>query len=208
MKTIRIKLILIFSGFMIAFVICGILFNMVFLEKYYIYKNKSIFTEASKNIANEYTNNRNNVLNYIDIIDRVEGISCTIADNNLEIKFNSYPQKAGVESQKLPNEIETLIKSNEASLSKGFIYSIVEKPQEQAAILVYISKIDNGNLIVLKKSMKGIIDSVAIANQFYIFAGLILIFLGAIFIFIFAGRITKPIREMSAIAEDISKSRK
>ena len=160
--------------------------------------------EASKNIANEYTNNKSNVLSYIDIIDRVEGISCTIADNNLEIKFNSFPQKAGVESQKLPNEIETLIKSNEASLSKGFIYSIVEKPQEQAAILVYISKIDNSNLIVLKKSMKGIIDSVAIANQFYIFAGLILIFLGAIFIFIFASRITKPIREMSAIAEDIS----
>jgi signal transduction histidine kinase len=52
--------------------------------------------------------------------------------------------------------------------------------------------------------MKGISESVAIANQFYIVAGLIIILLGGLFIIIFSKRITEPIVEMSNVAESIA----
>jgi signal transduction histidine kinase len=52
--------------------------------------------------------------------------------------------------------------------------------------------------------MKGIQESVAIANQFYFFAGFVIILFGGIFIFIYSKKITRPIIEMSNVAEDIS----
>ena len=60
------------------------------------------------------------------------------------------------------------------------------------------------NIIILKKPVKSIHESVSIANQFYIFAGVIVIFIGGIFILIFSKKITKPIIEMSNVAENIS----
>ena len=40
MKTIKTKIFLIFTIFMIFVVVCGIVLNSIFLESYYIYKNK------------------------------------------------------------------------------------------------------------------------------------------------------------------------
>jgi hypothetical protein len=89
MKTIRTKLFLLFAIFMVSLVLCGILLNALFLQKYYIYKNKNTFVETSKRIGDEYTNNTNNIEHYIDQIDRLDGISCTIADRNMNAIFNS-----------------------------------------------------------------------------------------------------------------------
>ena len=61
-----------------------------------------------------------------------------------------------------------------------------------------------GEFIILRKPVKGIRENVSIANQFYIFAGLIVIFVGGIVILIFSKKITKPIIEMSNVAENIS----
>src|SRR5471030_414006 len=63
---------------------------------------------------------------------------------------------------------------------------------------------NNGELIILRKPVKSIRESVSIANQFYIFAGTIMLLLGGIFILIFSKKITKPIIEMSKVAENIS----
>ena len=60
------------------------------------------------------------------------------------------------------------------------------------------------NFIILKKPFKSIGQSVSIANQFYMIAGFIVIFIGGIFVLIFSKKITKPIIEMSNVAENIS----
>ncbi|WP_258049722.1 HAMP domain-containing sensor histidine kinase [Clostridium weizhouense] len=85
-----------------------------------------------------------------------------------------------------------------------YVYSIIENQNEQEPKVVFLSKMDDGELIILRKSMKGISESVYISNQFYIIVGVFIIFIGIIFIFIFSNKITKPIRQISNIAEDIS----
>lgn len=204
MKTIRTKLFLLFAIFMVLLVLCGILLNALFLQKYYIYKNKNIFVETGKRIDDEFINNRNNIEYYINQIDRLEGISCTIADRNSNAIFNSFPEKSGRDPARLPGEIEQLIRDNDEKLFNGNIYTVVEKNNDQAPKLVFVSRMGSGDLIILRKPMKGIQESVEIANQFYFFAGFVIILMGGIFIFIFSGKITKPIIEMSDVAEDIS----
>lgn len=199
MKTIRTKLFLLFVIFMISLVLCGILLNALFLERFYIYKNRNIFIETSKQISKEYSVNKKNISEFINIIDRINGTSCIVTDRNLNIKYNSFSKKSV-----LPKEIEQLAVENDLKLYKTYVYSIIEKKEGQAPKLVFMSRMGNGGLVILTKPMKGISESVSIANQFYVFAGLIIILLGGTFIFIFSKKITNPIIEMSSVAENIS----
>jgi len=204
MKTIKTKLFLIFSIFMVSFVLWGILLNALFLEHYYIYKNKSIFLETNKKITHMYINNRKDLDEFLKTTDRTEAINITITDNNLNIKYSSLPQKVDSLHQRLPSEIEQLIREKENTLKKSYVYTIVDRPDHPEREIVFLSQQDGKEIIILKKSMKGIRESVSIANQFYIFSGLMIILFGGIFIFIFSIKITGPVIEMSTVAESIS----
>ena len=131
-------------------------------------------------------------------------ISTTIADQNFNVEFTSIHQKSSTNEKRLSKEIKQLILDNEKKISKKYIYYTEEKNNTQNTKLVFISKMSNGEFIILKKPVKGIRESVSIANQFYMFAGVIVIFIGGIFILIFSKKITKPIIEMSNVAENIS----
>ena len=204
MKTIKIKLILIFMILMISLVISGILLNSIFLESYYIYKNKGIFVSVSEKISDEYINNKENSNEYINMINSIDGISTTIVDQNFNIEFTSINQKSNSNEKPVSKEIKQLILNNEKKISKKYIYDVEQKNNDQNTKLVFISKMSTREFIILRKPVKGIHESVSIANQFYIFAGLIVIFVGGIFILIFSKKITKPIIEMSNVAENIS----
>lgn len=204
MKTIKTKLFLLFAILMVSVVFCGILLNALFLERYYIYKNKDIFIETSQKISEEYIVNKKNISEFINEIDRIDGISCTITDKNLKMKYNSFPKKSGPGALRLPKEIAELAKENELKLLKTYVYSIVEKKEGQAPKLVFLSSISKGGLIILTKPMKGISESVSIANNFYVLAGFIIVLIGGTLIFHFSNKITKPIIEMSNVAENIS----
>ena len=204
MRTIRAKIAFIFTMFMVLLVLIGIGLNALFLEQYYIYKNRDVFISVSETINLEYMNNKKNIDNFIDLIDRVDGINSTIADKNLAAKYNSFPQKSDPNPARLPNEIEYLILQNKQKLDTSYIYTVVGKSKAQAPKLIFISRMDNGEILILKKPMKGIGESVSIANQFFLLSGLLVIGLGGIFIFVFSKKVTKPVVEMSKVAESIA----
>lgn len=204
MRTIRTKLFLIFTIFMILVVLCGVLFNSIFLNSYYIYKNKGIFISLSEKISDEYINNKENSDEYINMLDSTDNISTTIADKNLNLEFTSINEKSSINKTRLSKDVKQRILENEKKISTKYIYYAEEKNDAQNQRLVFISKMSNGEFIILKKPLKGISESVSIANQFYMFAGGIIILIGGIFIVIFSKKITKPIIEMSAVAESIS----
>lgn len=204
MKTIRTKMAVIFVVFMVSLVLCSILLNALFLERYYIYKNRGVFVATNVSINEEYVRNIDNIADFINSIDRIEGISCIITDRNQNVKYNSFPQKSDPDAMRLPGEIEQLIFQNKSKLLNSYLYYVIEKPNDQAPKLVFISQMSGGELIILRKPLKGISESVSIANQFYIFAGLMIIFIGGLLIFTFSKKITKPVIEMSNVAEGIS----
>jgi len=204
MKTIKTKIFIIFTMFMFFVVLVGIILNSIFLEKYYIYKNKVVFISISEKISNEYMDDKENSYEYINNIVSFEDISTTIVDQNLNIEYNSEPLKKETNDKRFSKEIRQVILDNEKKISNKFIYYTEEKNNAQTNKLVFISKMSNGEFIILKKPFKSISQSVSIANQFYLISGFIVIFIGGIFILIFSKKVTKPIIEMSNVAEDIS----
>lgn len=204
MKTIKTKIFIIFTIFMFLVVLSGIILNSIFLEEYYIYKNKNVFISMSEKISNEYINDKENSYEYINNLVSFENISTTIVDQNFNIEYNSERIKKEINDKRLSKEIRQAILDNEKKLSNRFIYYTEEKNNTQTNKLVFISKMSNGEIVILKKPFKSIGQSVSIANQFYLISGFIVIFIGGIFVLIFSKKITKPIIEMSSVAEDIS----
>lgn len=205
MRTIRAKLFMIFSAFMIALIVLGVIFNALFLEDYYIYKNRDIMVDLGKQIELSYKLERQDTEKFINQIDRLEGVSCLITDAQWTVRLTSIPQRLTPDEMRLPSEIDQLLRTYENKLSKGeAVYTVIEKPLDQAAKLMLAKKMENGDLIILRKPIKGIQESVAIANQFYWLAGIILIFIGGLFLAVFSKALTKPLRDMSITANEIA----
>ncbi len=203
MGTIKRKLVFIFTIFMISLVLGGILINSIFLEYYYIYKNKVNLVQMSEKIKEEYGEDKENN-EYADMAQRIDNINTIIVDENYNIKYNSLRLKSNDEEKRLSKELKQAILDNEKKLLKKYLYYTEEQNNAQRTKLVFISKINDNEYIILQKSFKSIRDSVVTANEFYIFAGCIVIVIGAVFILIFSNKITKPIIEMSKVAENIS----
>jgi len=204
MKTIKTKLFLSFFTFMMTFVFCSILLNTLFLEKFYIYKNRAIFTKTADEIIEAYNSNVEAFKDYIKAIDRSEGMSIVISDKDNIIKYSSYPQKQEYGDVKLPGEIVEALKNNKINLNKTYFYSVIEGAESGNKNITYISNINNEDILVLKKPLKGIVESTRIANEFFIFIGGVLCLIGGLITYIFSKRISKPIIVMSDVAEGIA----
>ena len=204
MKTIKTKLFLTFLLSMVAFIALCILLNIVFLEKYYIFANKDSFIKAEFKIKDEYINNLKNIDQTLNSVDRVDGIKCTIANNDMKNLYDSSPSRLDGKTIFLPSEIEQLIKADRENSSAKYIYTIVESPDFGNKNITYISKLDEKTFIILQKSIDSIVESSKIANTFFVFTGLFIILLGSVFIYIFSKKLTMPIVEMSIISEDMS----
>ncbi|WP_315068179.1 HAMP domain-containing sensor histidine kinase [uncultured Clostridium sp.] len=157
----------------------------------------------SEKIKEEYGEDKENN-EYADMAQRIDNINTIIVDENYNIKYNSLRLKSNDEEKRLSKELKQAILDNEKKLLKKYLYYTEEQNNAQRTKLVFISKINDNEYIILQKSFKSIRDSVVTANEFYIFAGCIVIVIGAVFILIFSNKITKPIIEMSKVAENIS----
>jgi two-component system sensor histidine kinase VanS len=205
MKTIRIKLFLIFLLFMVGFVSCSILLNLLFLERYYISQNKGLFIAQARNVAKQYSNDRNELESLLGEIDRVNNISLMITNQQNEIVVSSFPPRRGLRPTKVPPEIEELIQENINRLEESYLYTAVERRDNPNREIVFIIRLErSGEMLIMRKSIRGINESSAIAIRFFIFSGVFLSLVGGIIIFYFSSKLTRPIIEMSRIAERIS----
>ncbi|WP_258049721.1 hypothetical protein [Clostridium weizhouense] len=110
MKSIRIKISLIFALAMLFMIALGIIINNLFLEKYYIYKNKSIFIDVNEKIKDKYRNDREDFVDYIKFINEIENVNCMVTDSNLQVQYTSITRRGGFNPARLPNDVEKIFK--------------------------------------------------------------------------------------------------
>lgn len=199
-KSIRKNLFYMLVFFMVSFVVCGIIFNIFFLEKYYIYKNRDVFDATASNI--EVIIKESNLQEQLLEIDRSQGVSVVITDESFKVIISSSGQVKNNNLQ-IPKEIKDLISNYNKSIKDDPIYRTTEKRADKPK-LTYIAQTVDGKYIILTKSINIIRESVAVANEFYIMVGLIVLVISSIFIFYFSKKFTEPIIEISNITEDIS----
>jgi signal transduction histidine kinase len=69
----------------------------------------------------------------------------------------------------------------------------------------FFGTLSNGNAIMLRMAIQGIKDNVEISNKFITYVGVVVLLLGIVAAYAFSAYITNPIKQLSNIAERMSK---
>jgi signal transduction histidine kinase len=201
--SIRTKLFAILFCLVVVLVFFGILVNGVFLERYYVAQNRAIMVELYQSVVSEIEQNPEGLIDFLYEIDRNNGVSVTLADANKEVTYSSNTRKTNAESSHISKEIEDMLASNPPLKRNSWTYTVAEKDGPLPRV-VLVAKTEQGLYIILTKTMKGIRESVSIANRFYLFTGLLMMFLGSVATLFFSRVITSPLVEMSKVSRNIA----
>ena len=202
MKTnIRTKVFLLLSVFIVLLVLIGLVCNLLLLRQFYVAKNRVLLRTLSNEIVSVMQLSNSDLEETLLQIDRDNNVGIRIVDEAGTVQETSLTGKKS--KAKLSGEIQSMI-----SVASGrkvlFTYSKIVNENGNPN-LVLIRKLSGGRYLLLNKSIKGIEDSAAIANRFYLIVGAGLVLLGGVVTLLFSKAITKRIVEMSRVTARIAR---
>lgn len=197
------KLVLVFTVFTILLVGMGIFMNQAFLEKYYIYKTERSFLQFQKEIEDVYLNSTEEIDLLISEIDKDESVNILILDKKMKVLHSSY-FKNRIKDIVVSKKIQNMIKRYYLWQDEGHMYQVLERTNGLPPKIFFTATLDDDVFLVITKSVKGIRESVAVANEFYLASGIFMITFGIVGVLFLSRRISDPIIKMNHIARDMS----
>lgn len=212
MKTsIRTRLFAAVSLLVVFFVAFSWLMNSTYLEKYYIYQNKKQLIAAAENIDASYRGNIEDLAAEIEKLERNSGLNLLILDPNLNLKYyslgldNSNSTETVKRLTRRPDALLPLINKYLPSLQAGGkVIAVSQEQNEQVGLINVVSRLNNGDYLLLSVPLVSIRDSAAVANRFFLFTGILTILIGLLAVYFFARNFTRPILDLNQIAQKMS----
>jgi two-component system sensor histidine kinase VanS len=198
--TIRKRVFLLLSGFIVLLVLIGLICNLLLLRQFYVARNRVLLRTLGNEVVAALKQSSMDLDETLLQIDRDNNVGIRIVDASGSVLASSFTGKK--KTAELPGEIQSLIsEDNGRKLRLMYTKTVNENGNTN---LVHIRRISGARYLVLSKSIKGIEDSAAIANRFYLIIGTGLILLGGGVTLLFSRVITKPIVEMSRVTARIA----
>lgn len=204
--SIRTRLFLGISSLILFFVASSWLLNSQLLGKYYLLQKKETLLKSKQRVDQLYTGNPSDILIILETLERNSGINVYFLGTGLELKYDSFFNIHEIRRGRRPDSVIFQIKPETFNLSVGESnVDIVTDPRLKTDFLVLVSRLSNGEILVLSSPIAAINESTAIANKFLLFTGILTIGLGGVAVFLFTQRFTRPILELNEIANRMSK---
>ena len=200
-KSVRVKLFLTMSIMVIAIILFLIFANTFLIEKYYLHSKKDSLLQAYDKI-NTYVSNNTNISSSELELEKIainNNFSIVITDkNNMNVYYSG---KDYIENMLDRNRID----KGKILYSKDKIYIVELKDyKNEITFLTLLGKMDNGNNIYIRMPISAITENVDISNHFLYIIGVITLIVGGIIVTYISKRFTKPISELSTIANKMS----
>lgn len=202
--SIRKQFTFIFIGLMAGIIFLCWLTNTVFLERYYENsKHKALFKaykeirEAAK--SDEY--NSDSFVNEINHICSRDNISICVLDVNSKTKYTSFNGGEQLEMRLLGYIFDRPMSGKVEVLEVGDDYWLQTAYTESGEFMEMYGRLASGISFIMRTPIESIQESAALANRFYFYVGLLGTFAGALFIWLVARRITKPILKLNDISQ-------
>lgn len=220
-KSFTIKIFLILTCSILAIILFYWLLNSLILEKYYINRKEDSLIQAYLTINQDYNNNVADIELELEKIDKNKNINITIkTEDQQELIYNSsFPREQSPPKAEAPPEPEDKKGNRFDGLAKDVLNmekrEVLENTDEylieklydsrlNSAHIVLTSQLDNGYYLFLRTPLQSISENVKISNQFLIISGVIVGFISSLIMYFISKNITKPILELSSIAEEMA----
>jgi signal transduction histidine kinase len=186
----------------------------MYLEKYYINRKKNILVQNTQNLSKMYKGNISAIQNELDRTANITGSNIDIRSKDGKLLYissrrppdekniNNIMEKQGIKPPVDKPPMDD--KVTEYTEGKD-TFEIRRDIQMKIDFLTLVTKLNNGDIITIRVPLVSIKESVDIANRFVIITGIIIMFLGSIWAYLFSRKFTKPILEVNSIAQNMAK---
>ena len=203
--SIRQQFALIFIGLMAGTILLCWLINNVFLEEYYIRSKTAVIYDAYTTIsqaAKSDTYSSDAFVQELDDVCNIYNITVCVMDANSQTKYVSGNGGRELETQLLGYIFgwqETPFKI----IEEGEEYVIQRMTFGGEEFLLMYGQLDTGISFIMRTPVESIRESAKIASRFFAYVGIAGTVAGAIIIWLVTGRITKPIKTLNRISEQM-----
>ncbi len=189
-------------------IIAVLLFNIFFLEKFYINNKKAAMLDVYSNIESSIAKGDS----YGDDFDlqmrRYAGkhnISIAIINSDFQmVRVYSNEPTADILTELRENLLGINYAPNVMDIKDNYVMTM--KPDRKTGI-EYIEMwgvLQNGSFFMMRTALESITESSKIANRFLLYVGIIGTVVGAVLIYFLSKKISKPVLELSDISEQIA----
>lgn len=205
-KSFRRQLTIIFTAVMAGTLLLVFFGGIIFLEKYYIYdKQKQIVNAYEKfnTAAKEEVLDTEEFQQSLENFSMADNISVLIMGRDGSLRIYATRDNEGLKFRLLDyvfnQEKQDIVKILEET--PEYVIRQSKDPMFGMEFLEMLGTLDNGDYFIMRTVVESIRDGVMIANRFYVTIGAIALCIGAVLIFVFSRKVTKPILELADISK-------
>ena len=177
------------------FVFFSWLLNTNYLEKYYVHEKTAQLSKQSQYITRLFTEPPDDMLVQLRILERRENLTILVIQPDLNIIYASLNTDSGV------TEFDIVLEQLRQAELTGQAVQITGDPFNNERSLNMYSRFGEHDYLIVSTPLEPIQESVAIANKFFLYTGLITLIIATLIVFLFSRRFTRPIVEMNGIAQ-------
>lgn len=201
-KSLRTKLFLIMTITIMAIVLALVLVNSIIVESYYLYYKKETILQSFYKI-NRYLTSNNISSSTAELeLEKLainNNLNILITNNSNFVIYNSNKEfKEYLQGQEKIEKGKILYKTDNAYIVEA------KDTKSEINFLMLAGVLDNDNIVYIRMPISSIKDSVKISNNFLYSIGIITVIISGIAILIISKKFTKPITELSNIANKMS----
>ena len=214
--SIQIQFTLIFFFLMLGAIGSCWIINNTFLERYYLREKRIALTDIYRDFNRAAADNAIDSDAFNEEVERTaktENVSLIIMDSDSAATKVHAPDKSSMMERMWDNlfgETPDLEQQQEVK-SRYYVSREVTEEENYRIRIIYDSRfgfksmelfgvLDNGSFCLLSTVLESVHNSSAIANRFMGYIGIIISLAGAVFAMFLAGRLTRPIRELTEIS--------
>lgn len=177
--------------------------NNFALSAYYQKEKEQTLAKAFTSISTLYSQESTDITNEIYSLNLDNTIQITIWNKD-QLVYDYRQRNSGQHINGFQNNGFNMF-PDIGGMAKG-TYSINtgRDARSDAGRISLIGRLDNGYGIVISTPVESVNDSVSITNQFLMYSGIVALLLGSIFVLLITRSFTRPIQQLSRVAESIA----
>ena len=193
------------SAILLLFVLAVLMFNVFFLESYYLLKSRSHFENAQQRIINTPYKNNNDLINLLREVNSETGYKIYTVNRDFEVLLSSSPEYRMGTRLSLPKHLQEYLLRNEKALNDDqTLYGSIDHPEKAEEIIFLCSKLKKNEFLIITQPLQSLKENVQIAIDFFLIIGVVVLLLSIVLVYLLAKALVKPIVEITQITESIS----
>lgn len=200
-KSIRYRLFASISLLIGFFVFFAWTLNTFYLGAFYRAQKTTFLMNTATEINQLYTGSPDDINQKLESLERNSGVNILIEDGSLSLKYATTPRFQ--QGPRRKSDLLLILSPEQASAlqNNGSFLITTRDAVLDTDFLNLVFVLNNQDYLILSTPLLAIQQNAAIANQFFLYTGLLTLMIGLLLAFLFSRSFTQPILELNDIAQ-------